>query len=209
MYASAQSLDFLARRKNPRSPNRKPTVSHPEFPDGNYLDDTGLEVEMLNRNFVIQLLRTLHILSFSAWIGGGLGIAMLLKLDLQATTANDLQVFNQVIDAIDDWIITPGACLTLISGLALARFRRLCIMRTSWLRFKLFSTIIAIFFGYFFVARWLEKMQTYSTQDKFILFDDRLYSQVYINGAIGCAAQAIVVLTLLAVSIFRPHSLKH
>jgi hypothetical protein len=37
MYASAQLLDFLAKRKNPRFPNRKPTVSRPEFPDGNYL----------------------------------------------------------------------------------------------------------------------------------------------------------------------------
>ena len=37
MYASAQSLDFLARRKNPRLPNRKPIVSHPEFPDGNQI----------------------------------------------------------------------------------------------------------------------------------------------------------------------------
>ena len=37
MYASAQSLDFLARTKNPSFPNRKPTVSHPEFPDGNYV----------------------------------------------------------------------------------------------------------------------------------------------------------------------------
>ncbi|MEI8355338.1 MAG: hypothetical protein WCG31_04490 [Deltaproteobacteria bacterium] len=35
MYASAQALDFLARRKNPRFPNWKPIVSHPEFPDGN------------------------------------------------------------------------------------------------------------------------------------------------------------------------------
>jgi two-component system, cell cycle sensor histidine kinase and response regulator CckA len=37
VYVSAQTLDFLARRKNPRFPNRKPTVSHPEFPDGNCL----------------------------------------------------------------------------------------------------------------------------------------------------------------------------
>jgi hypothetical protein len=35
MYASAQSLDFLARTKNPRFPNQKPVVSHPEFPNGN------------------------------------------------------------------------------------------------------------------------------------------------------------------------------
>jgi hypothetical protein len=35
MYTSAQSLDFLAWTKNSSFPNRKPTVSHPEFPDGN------------------------------------------------------------------------------------------------------------------------------------------------------------------------------
>jgi len=40
VYASAQSLDFLARTKNPSFPNRKQAVSHPEFPDGNYI--TGL-----------------------------------------------------------------------------------------------------------------------------------------------------------------------
>ena len=34
-YASAQPLDFLARRKNPRFPKRQPTVSCPEFPDRN------------------------------------------------------------------------------------------------------------------------------------------------------------------------------
>jgi hypothetical protein len=37
MYASAQSLDFLAWTKKPSFPNRKLLVSHPEFPDGNYL----------------------------------------------------------------------------------------------------------------------------------------------------------------------------
>jgi hypothetical protein len=35
MYASAQTLDFLAWTKNTSFPNRKPIVSHPEFPDGN------------------------------------------------------------------------------------------------------------------------------------------------------------------------------
>jgi hypothetical protein len=33
MYASAQSLDFLAWTKNPSFPNRKLLVSHPVFPD--------------------------------------------------------------------------------------------------------------------------------------------------------------------------------
>jgi hypothetical protein len=41
MYASAQPLDFLARTKKSSFPNWKPIVSHPEFPDGNYL--TGMK----------------------------------------------------------------------------------------------------------------------------------------------------------------------
>jgi two-component system cell cycle response regulator CpdR len=45
MFASAQSLDFLARTKNPSLPNQKPIVSHPEFPDGNYLLDNRVTAE--------------------------------------------------------------------------------------------------------------------------------------------------------------------
>jgi hypothetical protein len=41
VYASAQPLDFLARTKNPRFPDQKPIVSHPEFPDGYQLDWKG------------------------------------------------------------------------------------------------------------------------------------------------------------------------
>jgi hypothetical protein len=41
MYASAQSLDFLAMTKNCSFPNRKQLISHPEFPDGNYLMRKG------------------------------------------------------------------------------------------------------------------------------------------------------------------------
>jgi len=37
VYTSVQTLDLLARRKNLRFPIWKPTVSRPEFPDGNYL----------------------------------------------------------------------------------------------------------------------------------------------------------------------------
>src|SRR6266568_5257279 len=50
-YASAQSLDFLARTKNPSFPNRKLVVSHPEFPDGNYL-----------AHFYLSLISDYHVL---------------------------------------------------------------------------------------------------------------------------------------------------
>ena len=39
-YGSAQRLDFLDRRKKSHFPKRKPTISRPEFLDGNYLTDS-------------------------------------------------------------------------------------------------------------------------------------------------------------------------
>ncbi|HQB39908.1 MAG TPA: hypothetical protein PL053_11625, partial [Deltaproteobacteria bacterium] len=50
VYASAQHLDFLARRKNPHLPDRKPIVSYPEFPDGNYLWAVGSQQADLQIN---------------------------------------------------------------------------------------------------------------------------------------------------------------
>lgn len=156
------------------------------------------------RNLAAPLLRTVHILSISAWIGGGFGIVLLLILDQQAASANDLRAFNRVIDAVDDWIVAPGAFTTLISGVALARARGMSVMRTNWLKFKFYSSTVAIVFGLFFVARWLEKLMIYSTRDDFAVFDDRLYSQAYLVGTIGCAVQAAIVFVMLAVSVLHP-----
>lgn len=156
------------------------------------------------RNLATPLLRTAHLLSICAWIGGGLGVAQLLLLDLQTTRAGDLQAFNRAIEAIDNWIIAPGACATLLSGLTLAHARRLSVMGTTWLRLKFISTTVAILFGFFVVAHWLGRMHVYAIRDGFILFDDRLYSRAYIIAATGCAIQAVVVLVLLTASVLRP-----
>jgi len=54
MYASAQPLDFLARTKNPSFPNWKPIVSHPEFPDGHYLEHGKGAMELQAVYSVVQ-----------------------------------------------------------------------------------------------------------------------------------------------------------
>ena len=46
MYASAQSLNFLAWTKNYSFPDRKLLVSHPEFPDGNKLTSCIVDLSL-------------------------------------------------------------------------------------------------------------------------------------------------------------------
>jgi uncharacterized membrane protein len=159
---------------------------------------------MMTGKFAVSLTRTMHLLSFSAWIGGGLGILLLLVLDSRTQSAEELRAFNRVIDAIDDWIIAPGAFATLLSGLALARARSLRVMGSHLLRLKLCCTVGAVTYGILFVAPWLETLLVYSRLDDLAVFDDRLYARSYVIGATGCAVQALLVLGLLAVSVLRP-----
>ncbi len=152
----------------------------------------------------IPLLRTLHLLSISAWIGGGIGVLLLLLLDCRTESAAELQVFNRVIAAIDDCIIAPGAVATLASGILLARARRLPVMSGGFFSLKLYCTAGAIAYGLFFVAPWLEKLLVYSRLDDLAVFDDRLYARTFLVGACGSALQGVVVFVLLLVSVIRP-----
>jgi uncharacterized membrane protein len=145
-----------------------------------------------------------HLLSISAWIGGGIGILLLLALDCRTESSLELQAFNRVIAAIDDCIIAPGAIGTMVSGIFLAQARRLPVLQGGFFSLKLYCTGGAILFGLLFVAPWLEKLLIYSQRDDLAVFDDRLYARSFQVGALGCAVQGMVVFALLLVSVVRP-----
>jgi uncharacterized membrane protein len=159
---------------------------------------------MTNSRISVPLLRTLHLLSISAWIGGGIGILLLLSLDSRTDSALELQAFNRVIDAIDDCIIAPGAITALLSGLLLAHARRLPVLQGGFFSVKLYCTAGAILFGLFFVAPWLEKLLVYSRRDDLAVFDDRLYATSFLVGSFACAVQGVIVFALLLISVIRP-----
>lgn len=152
---------------------------------------------------VSSFLRGLHILSICAWLGGGLTVLLLLSLGRETESAEELQAYNLVIIAIDDFLITPGAGSTLCTGLILAHCRRLKILRNNWLLSKLLITVAAICFGAFALGPWLREMLAYSIQDGGAIFLDTDYTHSYHAGIIGGMAQTTVLLGLLAGSVFR------
>jgi len=162
---------------------------------------------MTHARFSVPILRTLHLLGISAWIGGGIGILLLLALDCRTESHSELQAFNRVIDAIDDCIIAPGAIITMLSGVLLAQARRLPVLHNSFFSLKLYCTAGAILFGLFFVAPWLEKLLIYSRLDDMAVFDDLRYARSFLVSSVGCAVQSLVVFALLLVSVLRPRIL--
>jgi uncharacterized membrane protein len=152
----------------------------------------------------VQLWRTVHLLSICAWIGGGIGIMLLLSLDCQARNGSELQAYNRVIDAVDDWIIAPGAISTLVSGLLLARARHFAVLASPFLRLKLLVTATAIVYGLWFVAPCLERLLTRSILADLAVFDDHSYAASFTTASIRCTLQALLVLGLLVVSVIGP-----
>jgi uncharacterized membrane protein len=149
------------------------------------------------------LLRGLHILAVSAWLGGGLGVLLLLILGNRADSSDEVKAYNLVITAIDDLLISPGAAGTLATGLLLSRSRRKAFPGDLWLAVKLLVTLTAILFGTLFLAPWLKGLLSVTTRDGLAVFDDREYFNAYCSGLAGALFQTTMLLGLLWGSVAR------
>lgn len=153
------------------------------------------------QSWLIIGIRCIHILSVCSWLGGGLGVLLLLSLDQKTDSIANLSAYNLVIIRIDDILITYGAAGTLFSGLYLAWLNHFKIKRQCWLACKLLTTLLAISFGMVFLAPWLENLYSFSCHDGLAVFDDRRYEHSFNAGAIGCIVQSLVLLALLTISV--------
>lgn len=158
---------------------------------------------MNHKSWLIIFIRCLHMLSVCSWLGGGLGVLLLLYLDQQTDSIANLSVYNQVIIRIDDILITCGAAGTLVSGLFLAWLNQLTIKRRCWLAGKLLATLLAICFGILFLAPWLQNLYSFSCHDGLAIFDDRRYEHSFNAGVMGCIGQSLVLMALLTISVIH------
>jgi uncharacterized membrane protein len=148
-------------------------------------------------SYLPSMLRGLHMLSVCAWLGGGLGVLLLLFLGKQTESSDELQAYNLVITAIDDLLISPGAFGTIATGVLLSHARKKTLLRNHWLVAKLSITLAAMFFGGFFLAPWLKGMLSVAVKDGFAVFDDLAYLNAYRTGMAGSLLQMFVLLGIL------------
>jgi hypothetical protein len=142
-------------------------------------------------------------LAISAWLGGGLGVLLLLILGSRADSPDELKAYNLVITAIDDLLITPGAAGSVATGLLLSRSHRKALPGDRWLAAKLLATLTAILFGTLFLAPWLRELLSVTLRDGTAVFDDRDYLNAYHTGLAGSLFQMTMLLGLLWGSVAR------
>lgn len=149
------------------------------------------------------LFRGLHTLTVSAWLGGGLGVILLLMLGSRADSPDEVKAYNLVITAIDDLLITPGAAGTVATGLLLSGSQRKTTPLNRWIATKLLATLSAIIFGLLFLAPWLRGLLAVSLADGSALFFDWDYLNFYRLGLAGSLFQMAILLGLFWGSVKR------
>mgnify|MGYP001450412572 CR=1 FL=1 len=148
-------------------------------------------------SYLTSLLRGVHLLAVCAWIGGGLGVLLVLLLSKHAESPDELQAYNLIITAIDDLLISPGALVTVATGLLLSHARKNGLLGNHWLRTKLSITLAAILFGGLFLAPLLEGLHSVDIKDGLAVFDDMAYLNGFRIGMAGGLLQMAMLLWVL------------
>jgi uncharacterized membrane protein len=151
-------------------------------------------------------LRMLHSISVCGWIGGGLTILILLKLAGTPSGTEEALVFQRSIKAIDDFLITPSAGLSTVTGLLLSAGKPWGFKGHRWITEKCAITTVLLVFG----ALWLAPgLQSLTPPQSLPAGFDALYHRTWLWGAIAATLQTTILLLLVALSIVKPEKAKN
>ena len=114
---------------------------------------------MLKRsNTALKVLKFAHLLAACFWIGGAVSLAALNLFNPYANSSGMLYGINASGHRIDLWVVIPGACGCLITGLLYSWFTPWGFFKHRWIILKWLITVGGILSGTFLLGQWEELM---------------------------------------------------
>jgi uncharacterized membrane protein len=153
----------------------------------------------------LRWLKGFHLIAVSSWVGGALSLILLYFLKNDITDGQILYGINQSIHHVDMVVvIIPGAIGCLLTGLIYCTFSNWGFFKHGWMIFKWIVTIFAILFGTFYLGPWETNMMEISGKlgMESLTNPDYLYNQK-MNLIFG-AAQCLILMITVFISIFKP-----
>lgn len=154
----------------------------------------------------IKALRFLHLCFAIMWLGGA---ATLLVIVLTISSDNEQaqKLMWEAVCAIDQYLITPGAILCLLSGLLFSVFTQWGFFKHGWVTFKWIATISLILIGTFILGPWLYGNMRL-TQDVISANDVTTIASNTKNIIHWGTIQLIALLVATIISVFKPKKKK-
>lgn len=101
-----------------------------------------------------SILVAIHVLSVASWIGGTLGMLLLIGYLKFATKGDQLLYTLASAEVIDENLLKYPALLTLITGILLSVWTQWGLVKHYWVLMKFVLTLLTIMIGILFLNKW-------------------------------------------------------
>ncbi len=153
----------------------------------------------------IKILKLLHLVFASSWLGGALSIMILYFTKLGVENADIIVGVNTASRWIDNGIVVVlGACGCFFTGLVYSLFTNWGFYKHKWILIKWILTISSIAIGTTFLGPWENQMLEMSRQLGSAIFNDAEYIKLTnLHFGLGIF-QVSTILFMLYLSVFKP-----
>lgn len=159
---------------------------------------------MREYNTVSILLKFGHIISSCIWFGTVVSIGVLLYLNHESGSSDELKAFNLGIHYLDNFLIGPSVVVSIMSGVFLCFSNNLQLFACRWVLKKWLFSLVAVAFGLIWLAPWLREMEIICRINQFMVFTIPGYYRTYYLNQVSLLLQEVMLLNLILISLLKP-----
>lgn len=153
----------------------------------------------------MKLLKILHLLAASCWIGGALALAVINRLN--AAAANDGMIYglNTAGHTIDMVVVVAcGAIGCFVTGIIYGLFTGWGFAKHRWVVAKWIITLWGIFFGTFYLGVWEGLMLEMSQKSGLAAWDNVVFASTVFKHFTGGLFQLTLLVLAVGLSVYKP-----
>lgn len=151
-----------------------------------------------------SLLKTLHILCASLWLGTSASIVLLQCFRGWSADSQELSAINLCFSLLDHGLIIPGALGSLLTGFWICKATSWGFVRYRWVIAKWIGTLWGILVGSALLGPWQIQMVKLSTSAQNALGTSLSYDTIRTLFTLVSSLQVLLLVLIFAVSVRKP-----
>jgi len=154
----------------------------------------------------VKILKICHLIFVMIWVVGV--IAMALISFLKAQSGDELFMTLYITRIIDDFLVIPGAVLTVITAIVYGTYTNWGFFKHRWIIVKWIVSILVIIVGTFYFSPILDDCLNIADQTRDAALNNPIIiSNIHIT-SIGACIQASMLIILVVISVLKPWKTK-
>ena len=151
----------------------------------------------------VKILKIIHLFFAILWIGGGLALIALL-FTTSPTSGGELLLRSRVLQIVDNYMIIPGAMMSLVTGLVYSIWTNWGFFKHNWITVKWVLTVVQVLFGALILGPWIDENVIIATQLGEATINNELFMHNVLMSQIWGTLQVILLLSFLFISVLKP-----